>query len=344
MLFFSRSWFSSALYICCLWTKLRASAKFIRMGSDIAWVQVIRKHKEIARPGFGPSAKGRLWQLWFLLQTEHDPAGSWVWCTQQSTPLPGSMLEVSHHQLYHEGLALLGNQRVVFKAQQVSRTKYLLGPSPPTWVALISSTEIGFRSVQSSTYCGICMRNLECHLKAATFAHILKDPLLYTPCKHPVKAEPLDLQLLAKQGSIPSLSPSCHQNNRPNRISKSKVSLWMHHSCGKYILQLSGLMTSSSIQNNCPSNSQSRLLPNTNFSRKHPKKLKPEVRWHGNVSWWISECSHSALKEPGEPSVQESVVQHRLGRKWQGLVPSSFSFLKCSRMSLPVKDFSSCCS
>lgn len=206
---------------------------------------------------------------------------------------------------------------------------------------------IGEMLAQSSTYCGICMRNLECHLKAATFAHTLKYPLLYTPCKHHVKVEPLDLQLfnlLAKQGSAPSLPPSCHQNNRPNRISKSKVSLWMHHSCGKYIPQLSGLMTSSSIQNNCPRNSQSRLLPNTNFSRKHPKKLKPEVRWHRNVSWWIAECSQCTLKEPGGPSVQESVVLHRLGRKWQGLLPSSFSFLKCSRMSLPVKDFSSCCS
>lgn len=144
------------------------------MGSDIAWVQVTQKYKEIARPGCGSSAKGSLWQLWFLLQIEHGPAGSWVWCTQQSTPLPGSTLELSHHQLWHESLALLGNQRVMFKAQHVSRTKHLLGPSPLTQAALISSTEIGFPLVQSSIYCGICMRNLECHLKAATFTHTLK--------------------------------------------------------------------------------------------------------------------------------------------------------------------------
>lgn len=88
--------------------------------------------------------------------------------------LLGSMLELRHHQLWHKSLALLGNQRVVFKAQQVSRTKCLLGPSPLTWAALIPSTEIGFPFIQSSIYFEICMRNLECHLKAATFAHTLK--------------------------------------------------------------------------------------------------------------------------------------------------------------------------
>lgn len=138
-----RAWFNSALYVCCLWTKLRPPAKFISMGNDIGWVQVIKKHKEIAKPDFGPSAKGSLWQLWFLLQLEHGPAGSWVWCTQQSTPLPGCMLEVSQHQHLHKSLALLGSQRVVFKAQQVSRTQHLLGPSPLPWAALIACTEIG---------------------------------------------------------------------------------------------------------------------------------------------------------------------------------------------------------
>lgn len=138
------------------------------MGNNIAWV-VTQKCKEIARPGFGLSAKRSLWQLWFLLQIEHDPAGRWVWCSQQSTPFPGSTLEECHHQLWHQSLALLGSQRVVFKAQHVFRTKYLLGPSPLTWAALVSSTEIGFPLVQSSIYCGICMRNLEYHWKAATF-------------------------------------------------------------------------------------------------------------------------------------------------------------------------------
>lgn len=45
----------------------------------------------------------------------------------------------------------------------------------------------------------------------------------------------------------------------------------MQHSCGKYIPQLSGLMTSTCIQNNHPCNSHSRLLLSTNLSRKHPQ-------------------------------------------------------------------------